>query len=393
MTPPTLQQFMAMRVALAGALLVGVDAHGSMIMPPSRNSIDAETAAWSNGNHPETGTIEPYNCGCTNGTDTCNNGQSCFWFSNGCTPGCKACDGNGNRYPNFDHCPDEEKNLRPEDILLKEYWTGDPTWEEKTSYDIFKFNPWRAPGKAPVFDPCGMAGGRLTEAFNAAAYNTTRYAKMGDLGTQVLKPRPSGTVWRRGGTAKTRWQLTASHGGGYIYRLCPASESLTEECFKRTPLEWATSTHVLRFSDASKDLEINATDVKYGGGIGWRRMPFPDVRRDPCDYNVTAEKGPDEHCPVFSCHGNHYAADESCPDICSKHYPGTPDGRKPTLPFPDPVPGIGQTKFAVEDTIIVPADLPAGEYVLGWRWDCEHSSQVWNSCADITIADEDEVVV
>ena len=37
------------------------------------------------------------------------------------------------------------------------------------SYDIFKFNPWRAPGKAPVFDSCGMAGGRTTEAFNAAA--------------------------------------------------------------------------------------------------------------------------------------------------------------------------------------------------------------------------------
>ena len=33
----------------------------------------------------------------------------------------------------------------------------------------------------------------------------------------------------------------------------------------------------------------------------------------------------------------------------------------------------------------VPAELPAGEYVLGWRWDCEMSSQVWASCADITL--------
>ena len=31
--------------------------------------------------------------------------------------------------------------------------------------------------------------------------------------TQVLKPRPTGTVWKRGSTAKTRWQLTANHGG------------------------------------------------------------------------------------------------------------------------------------------------------------------------------------
>jgi hypothetical protein len=64
-----------------------------------------------------------------------------------------------------------------------------------------------------MFDPCGMAGGRLTEAFNAAAFNTTKYAKMGDLGN-VLKPRPTGTVWKRGSTAQTRWQITANHGGG-----------------------------------------------------------------------------------------------------------------------------------------------------------------------------------
>ena len=28
---------------------------------------------------------------------------------------------------------------------------------------------------------------------------------------QVLKPRPTGTVWKRGGTANTRWELTANH--------------------------------------------------------------------------------------------------------------------------------------------------------------------------------------
>ena len=33
----------------------------------------------------------------------------------------------------------------------------------------------------------------------------------------------------------------------------------------------------------------------------------------------------------------------------------------------------------------VPADLPLGEYALGFRWDCETSAQVWQSCADITI--------
>jgi hypothetical protein len=85
---------------------------------------------------------------------------------------------------------------------------------------------------APVFDPCGKAGGSDHQAFNAGAYNTTKNAKQGDLGTKVLKPRPSGTVWKRGGVEKARWQYTASHGGGYQYRLCPANKPLTEECFK-----------------------------------------------------------------------------------------------------------------------------------------------------------------
>lgn len=39
--------------------------------------------------------------------------------------------------------------------------------------------------------------------------------------------------------------------------------------------------------------------------------------------------------------------------------------------------------FSIVDEIQVP-NTP-GEYVLGWRWDCEQTDQVWNSCADIVI--------
>ena len=38
----------------------------------------------------------------------------------------------------------------------------------------------------------------------------------------------------------------------------------------------------------------------------------------------------------------------------------------------------------------VPAHLASGEYVLGWRWDCELTAQVWAACADITIVNENE---
>jgi hypothetical protein len=70
-----------MRALLFSSLVATVCGHGSMIMPPSRNSVDADLPAWSHGKFPKTGTIEPYTCSCNNGTSECSSGQSCFWFS------------------------------------------------------------------------------------------------------------------------------------------------------------------------------------------------------------------------------------------------------------------------------------------------------------------------
>merc|ERR1711920_808301 len=41
--------------------------------------------------------------------------------------------------------------------------------------------------------------------------------------------------------------------------------------------------------------------------------------------------------------------------------------------------------FSIVDEVEVPSKT--GEYVLSWRWDCEETDQVWNSCADIVITD------
>ena len=43
------------------------------------------------------------------------------------------------------------------------------------------------------------------------------------------------------------------------------------------------------------------------------------------------------------------------------------------------------TNITMYDQLRVPPHLAAGEYVLGFRWDCESSAQVWQACADITI--------
>ena len=39
----------------------------------------------------------------------------------------------------------------------------------------------------------------------------------------------------------------------------------------------------------------------------------------------------------------------------------------------------------VYDKLRVPEHLVPGEYVLSFRWDCEQTPQVWNSCADLVI--------
>jgi hypothetical protein len=37
------------------------------------------------------------------------------------------------------------------------------------------------------------------------------------------------------------------------------------------------------------------------------------------------------------------------------------------------------------DEVLIPKGLPTGKYVVGFRWDCEETSQVWASCADVLI--------
>ena len=41
--------------------------------------------------------------------------------------------------------------------------------------------------------------------------------------------------------------------------------------------------------------------------------------------------------------------------------------------------------FSIADKVHIPADLPAGEYLLSFRWDCEQTAQIWSQCADVTV--------
>eukprot|EP00656_Telonema_subtile_P015169 TRINITY_DN17912_c0_g1_i1.p1 TRINITY_DN17912_c0_g1~~TRINITY_DN17912_c0_g1_i1.p1 ORF type:complete len:287 (+),score=40.91 TRINITY_DN17912_c0_g1_i1:125-985(+) len=238
-------------VLLACALVGLAAGHGGMLIPMPRNSIDSELPAWSNGKHPRTGVIEPLPCDCTNGTSPCNSGQSCFWFSQGCSIGCDKCDNDGRRFPNYDHCGKADTVPESKRLNLPKYRTANRNATAGSEHDVWKFQPWRAPGVAPVVDSCGMAGGSPTPVFNGGEYNTTIYAKQGDLGSVVLKPRPTGVVWKAGGTASTAWYIAFNHGGGYRFRLCPAEQQLTEECFQANELDFVGDTHTLTLENGT----------------------------------------------------------------------------------------------------------------------------------------------
>ena len=111
---------MAMRVALVLAPFAELVAgHGAMTFPKPRNSYDGELAPWSDWGYPCDDTHKNENCtiagvvgvdakhfaeiggACSisahkpgvKGALNASNGQACYWFSNGCTVGCDACDG------------------------------------------------------------------------------------------------------------------------------------------------------------------------------------------------------------------------------------------------------------------------------------------------------------
>merc|ERR1711933_658422 len=107
------------------------------------------------------------------------------------------------------------------------------------------------------------------------------YAKMGDRGSKVLKPLPSGTEWEAGSSVEVSWGIRYNHGGGYSYRLCPATEELTEECFQKLQLNF-TGMPSLRWNDG-KELfykGMYTTDGTSPPGSMWARLQIPRIDND-----------------------------------------------------------------------------------------------------------------
>merc|ERR1719289_709974 len=352
---------------LYGVLLllpaVLVHGHGALVNPLSRNAID-RTLPWS-----ERAPRQPCTCANTTAGSAgphsgagCDNAQACYWYQQGCSIGCPACDSVNGRQQ-VDLCG-----------LGKKATINDPqlrTVNRKavagSIYDIYKHNPWRAPGSAPTIDACGLAGG-TPWAGNVAEwgeYVNTTFATHGDRGSH-LPEVPNGVVWRPGTTVEVTWQITANHGGGYQYRLCPATEPLTEECFQKHPLDFNTTAQQLQFINGTR-LPIKGTFVNEGTlpeGSMWAMNPIPPrCLGGKCSHNNPFC----EPCPL-SVEGRDCTSCDDNPDPCFE--PPCNEGDDHGLCSGNQGDSLGRA-VAVVDKVKIPGDLPAGDYVLGWRMDCE----------------------
>jgi hypothetical protein len=186
------------------------DAHGAMTFPKPRNAVDGQLELWTNWSFPCDKTHTGSNCAITfaKGAGTCpmsaysggenhlnaSNGQSCYWFSNGCTVGCAQCDGTKNHVghggQHFLFRNMTLKELLAGNISIPNPWNPEPgtlTMDPKSAKslklapncadpnakpticdsrlrtvntqaacgspeDIYYYSPWRYPGNAPVID-------------------------------------------------------------------------------------------------------------------------------------------------------------------------------------------------------------------------------------------------
>lgn len=358
---PTRSSSRVMNFAFLLVLLPLAAAHSNLIKPKPRNAIDSELPEWANGKAPYhwegpgNGTAP---CACRNGTDVCASAQTCLWFNVGTTIGCPLPDGGdkGPSNPNrIDRCGAGMKATNNDPA----HRTINRAAVAGSKDDWTKFNPWRAPGHAPVYDACGRASGSYQATPGKGEFTDTKYAKLGDLGSQVLPKYDTGTVWRTGSVVETRSSFRANHGGGYQFRLCPLTSDLTEACFQQTPMPFAGNSKLM-ISDGSM-IELDSVDVSNGtlpvGGT-WRMLGVPDVAG-------AATSG--------------WAFKPPC------HEPGYPNHPPKSYTIQANCTGDWTHNITMYDYLRVPAHLAPGEYVLGFRYDCETSAQVWQSCADVKI--------
>ena len=243
--------------------------------------------------------------------------------------------------------------------------------------DYTRHNPWRSPGSSHVHSPCGNAGGNP----DGCPIGAPRGKGMDCLGggwshgpnaeEYPFQDVPL-TEWQIGSVVEVAWGIIANHGGGYSYRLCKVPEGgiayINEECFQQIPLNFVDDFQWIQYGlDKSTRTKIVANRTRkgtYPAGSQWTKNPIPA-------------------CYPY---GGFYLKDGKCNE----------------LQFSEPAPGLsgfGTTAynpgkplfmFNIVDKVQIPSNLTPGRYVLSFRWDCEQTPQIWNSCSSIQMVAKKE---
>ena len=116
---------------------------------------------------------------------------------------------------------------------------------------------------------------------------------------------------------------------------------------------------------------------------GWALNPVPNNGQSgsTCD---SYDGRPCAGCPTLPSMAEAAAANMTNIHCPGAYYPGGATSLFPNQLNPLDGTGMLGRRTAIQDLVRVPK-VPPGEYVVGFRWDCETSSQVWSTCADITI--------
>jgi hypothetical protein len=153
----------------------------------------------------------------------------------------------------------------------------------------------------------------------------------------------------------------AWHGGGYSYRLCPAEKQLTEECFAKMPLAFVGNSSLRYGGEGGRRVWFDSQALGWETNVGtlppgssWRKVPLP---------RAPTRAGEDWGWKNFGA---------SFEPVCEEPKACT-EGQGPRVPLGAcqcsgqgaPTNPIGAE---VVDRVLIPADIPAGDYVLGWRW-------------------------
>lgn len=154
--------------------------------------------------------------------------------------------------------------------------------------------------------------------------------------------------------------MRTNHGGGYQWRIAPASGPLTEAVFQRGVLEPEGMSSLRWGGHGGKQLWFQPTRVAAGTtptNSTWTMNPLPRV-------DATKYPDPEDAFPA-PCYDPNAPAEGEYGGLCSGWY--------------------GPDNLEIVDSVRLPAHLTPGAYVVQWRWDCEESSQVWTNCADVTV--------